>query len=602
MNISDKANFIKGKLSPAQRNTLFLRNVIIKRKHDSWTSIDKLFKDVKSEIAKTYKWNKKDLDLTANDTRLWWNILKMDNHRNAIYMPDFNKEVKRFSKSLDTGLTIDQLTEKKRKGYDLYDETLKWIKETTGNPVYVFEAPMFNKIKGLDPFYKTKHNGPAFLDPKGVLNKKVFECRKCGNNVKKIITIFDQPFYNGKLCMHKDYHDNTINISNGYRTPIQNQKLYNQHVNIYGPCTAFGRHSVDECTIDNYLNESTNRCIINRSGVPRSNKFKKYSLDLYYQLRNTKQCVGSINIIVGITTAQEKLAYRNNNVPYFELSHLFNAPHNYGLCFTDYGAHFTCVANKVIAEYIAKLIDPAVRKHKPVDNPTYYTMDDINDPKEREAYLKEHPDLKKYLDDLSDIKVKQNISGNVGSIVMNCNPFTKGHRYLIEQAAKQVDKLVIFVVEEDKSDYPFKDRIDLVKQGTQDLDNVIVLPSGSFIISYLTFPEYFVKGQKQNDKIDPSKDVLTFAKYIAPTLGIKTRFVGEEPFDTVTRQYNESMNNILPTFGVKFVEIPRKTTDGKDDVISASKVRKLLSENKWNELIRYVPKTTYDYLVKTRKK
>ena len=85
-------------------------------------------------------------------------------------------------------------------------------------------------------------------------------------------------------------------------------------------------------------------------------------------------------------------------------------------------------------------------------------------------------------------------------------------------------------------------------------------------------------------------------------MGIKTRFVGEEPFDTVTRQYNESMNNILPTFGVNFVEIPRKTTDGKDDVISASKVRKLLSENKWDELIRYVPKTTYDYLAKTRKK
>ncbi len=600
MNISDKANFIKGKLSPAQRNTLFLRNVIIKRKHDSWTSIDKLFKDVKSEIAKTYKWNKKDLDLTANDTRLWWNILKMDNHRNAIYMPDFNKEVKRFSKSLDTGLTVDQLTEEERKDYKFYDETLKWIKETTGNPVYVFEAPMFNKIKGLDPFYKTERTWGAFR--KGKLNKKVFECRKCGDNLPSIMAKYGALHHNGKTYVRKDCDE----IKGGYRiVRCQKENKSNPTIKIYGPCIGYSSRSCWEHSIDSYIADNIkNANVQNRaSGITTMPEILK---DHFKTMALTEQKKTDHNLYICPHYDNTrrfnvlKLAYKNNNVPYFELSHLFNAPHNYGLCFTNTASHCTCVANKVIAEYIAKLIDPAVRQHKPVDNPTYYTMDDINDPKEREAYLKEHPDLKRHLDDLSDIKVKQNISGNVGSIVMNCNPFTKGHRYLIERAAQQVDKLVIFVVEEDKSDYPFKDRIELVRQGTKDLDNVIVLPSGSFIISYQTFPEYFVKGQKQNDKIDPSKDVLTFAKYIAPTLGIKTRFVGEEPFDTVTRQYNESMNNILPTFGVKFVEIPRTTTDGKDDVISASKVRKLLSENKWNELIRYVPKTTYNYLVKSK--
>ena len=74
------------------------------------------------------------------------------------------------------------------------------------------------------------------------------------------------------------------------------------------------------------------------------------------------------------------------------------------------------------------------------------------------------------------------------------------------------------------------------------------------------------------------------------------RFVGEEPFDKVTRQYNETMRNILPSFGVNFQEIPRKATDGKDDVISATKVRNALKAGDFENLKKYVPKTTLNYL------
>ena len=69
---------------------------------------------------------------------------------------------------------------------------------------------------------------------------------------------------------------------------------------------------------------------------------------------------------------------------------------------------------------------------------------------------------------------------------MNCNPFTLGHRYLIEQASEKVDHLYVFVVEEDKSFFPFSDRIGLVKKGTADLKNITVKPSGkyNFIINF----------------------------------------------------------------------------------------------------------------------
>ena len=55
------------------------------------------------------------------------------------------------------------------------------------------------------------------------------------------------------------------------------------------------------------------------------------------------------------------------------------------------------------------------------------------------------------------------IAPKIGAIVMNCNPFTLGHRYLVEYAASQVEHLYIFAIEEDKSIFPFVDRFELIK-------------------------------------------------------------------------------------------------------------------------------------------
>lgn len=182
----------------------------------------------------------------------------------------------------------------------------------------------------------------------------------------------------------------------------------------------------------------------------------------------------------------------------------------------------------------------------------------------------------------------------VGSIVMNCNPFTLGHQYLIEYAASQVDYLYIFVVEEDKSFFLFKDRLELVKKGTGHLDNVKVLPSGKFIISSNTFSEYFDKANLKGTQIDTSLDVETFATQIAPTLDISVRFVGQEPLDPITNQYNMSMKELLPKYGIELREIPRK--ESGNSVISASRVRRYLKEKRWNEIKEIVPITTYEFL------
>lgn len=179
---------------------------------------------------------------------------------------------------------------------------------------------------------------------------------------------------------------------------------------------------------------------------------------------------------------------------------------------------------------------------------------------------------------------------------MNCNPFTLGHRYLVEKALEHCDHLIIFVVQEDQSQVPFEDRLNLVDEGTADLKHVTVIPSGRFVLSSLTFSEYFNKAELQDRTVDTSLDVTVFAREIAPCLHIKKRFVGEEPFDTVTRQYNETMRQILPAYGIELVEIPRAEQHG--EAISASRVRRLLKERNFDAIKPLVPESTLRYLLK----
>lgn len=191
--------------------------------------------------------------------------------------------------------------------------------------------------------------------------------------------------------------------------------------------------------------------------------------------------------------------------------------------------------------------------------------------------------------------IAKNKPEQCGAIVMNCNPFTLGHRYLIEQAKLQVEHLYILAVEEDRSLFKFKDRIEMIRRGVADLLGVDVIPSGKFVISSLTFPEYFEKSEKQDETVDTTTDIEIFCTYIAPALHIKTRFVGEEPFDKVTNQYNICMKKMLPEYGIELVEIPRKVSDNTP--ISASLVRKLLEEKRFQDVQTLVPPTTYDYLI-----
>lgn len=172
--------------------------------------------------------------------------------------------------------------------------------------------------------------------------------------------------------------------------------------------------------------------------------------------------------------------------------------------------------------------------------------------------------------------------GKCGAIVCNCDPFTLGHRHLIEQAAAACDALYVFAVSESGSTFSPEDRLEMIRQGTADLPNCHVFASDLYLISRVTFPAYFIKDKAQAEMVKADLDIEFFAGKIAPALGITKRFVGEEPLDPVTAEYNKRLKALLPERGIALVEIPR-LADQTGEVISASRVRNLLKEVKEHE-------------------
>jgi len=193
-------------------------------------------------------------------------------------------------------------------------------------------------------------------------------------------------------------------------------------------------------------------------------------------------------------------------------------------------------------------------------------------------------------------------TASVAAIVVNCNPFTNGHKFLIEKAASENEVVYLFVVEEDLSAFPFSVRWELIRKGIGHLKNVVMVRGGMYIVSGTIFPAYFLKNEMVSDVLQKQAelDVKTFANYVVPVLGIKKRYVGTENFCKTTEAYNLAMKTILPSFGVEVVEITRKANtmlaDDSPNYISASKVREAIKMDKLEEVLDFLPDATREFL------
>lgn len=467
------------------------------------------------------------------------------------------------------------------------------------------ELPSSDKIKGLSEFEKERLNNWSFD-----FNKYKEELPKLkklyGDNVTQeyILSVFDGGVVvqGARRKVLLDFSSDNQHIINGRRLTVGQPSKYHNTIYTHGACTWRGTGVEDKETIASFLQNAINIKYPNsyrviNSGIGRGS-------NLYDDIAFIKEqdyMPGDIVILGPFGVNVSKDFFKKKDIAYIETSQLFDRPHIYGEWFNDSTLHTNKRGNKVIADYLFNQIDGL--KWLKTYNSTKSSDENKKKPDADAETLRkgtkiygDNPELLKYIDSIRPY-LRGNKNAINGSIVMNCNPFTLGHRYLIEYAAQQVETLYIFVVEENRSYFPFQERLELVKKGTEDISNVVVLPSGNFIISATTFPGYFYKDNLKDVKIDCSNDINVFAQYIAPALNIRIRFAGEEPLDPVTNQYNEGMRDILPKYGMEFRVIERKKDDNGSQVISASRVRKLYEAGEFESLKKLVPNTTLSYLI-----
>ena len=188
---------------------------------------------------------------------------------------------------------------------------------------------------------------------------------------------------------------------------------------------------------------------------------------------------------------------------------------------------------------------------------------------------------------------KKKQPGQAAAIVMNANPFTLGHRYLIETAAKENDALHLFLLSEDAGPIPAAVRHRLVREGVADLENVVIHETGEYLISSATFPGYFLKSEEKILRTQARLDTALFVR-IAKALDVSVRYVGHEPHSIVTSIYNEVLSEALPAQGIQCRIIPRKELpDGR--VISASAVRQAIHDDELDRVADMLPASTLAY-------
>ncbi|MBP9996337.1 MAG: Coenzyme F420 hydrogenase/dehydrogenase, beta subunit C-terminal domain [Lachnospiraceae bacterium] len=383
---------------------------------------------------------------------------------------------------------------------------------------------------------------------------------------------------------HIDSESKYINVIDGKRRTCATPNEYEKTVVLYGRCGVFGYAVEDNETISSRLQERCNESaisvrVINNGLWGGGNAEIVWNI---YQDIITKRLSANCIVIIYMNVPQ----ISNQFVSYFDTTEYFHMHLNEKVNFYDIPGHMNADGYSIVADYIFGKLE---------EHNFYFDEKHVIDKRMDLHYVTQDiAEIDEYICTQKKELGERFTNKTIGAIVMNCNPFTKGHYYLISEALRIVDELIVFVVEENRSQFEFDMRFEMVKAGVVKLKNVHVIPSGKFIISTKTFPEYFTKETRQTAEVCPVTDVTIFAEYIAPAFNISKRFVGTEPIDSVTNCYNRTLREILPQYGVEVIEIPRLQIGG--EYVSASLARNAIIKRDIVSMKQLLPQSTIDII------
>ena len=485
------------------------------------------------------------------------------------------------------------------------------------SPSEILQPILINKVLN---FYK--QNGVRFLIVNGIMKKSLkdvsdserkrlemsleqaiqdseFITHFCGDDAlsykimsqhKDDLNQLARIVFNGVSNVLLDRKEEHYNIINGKRYTTDVPYSTSVRVHMFGPCAVMGLCVADEMTICSILQRH-----LNGTGYDA----KVYNHGLAYGNDQLNDLVGMMDepvrtgdwIIWFSAFDKNTLSkFEHQSIPIIDVSqcvqglkdwYLDNPFHCNGQANSKIAAeifnHLKSVSQSQIANERSSLIDSM--KIKLHHNP--YSVLDSTELNEYEKYLEQFSCS-------SNVKTK-------GAVVLNANPCTLGHLYLVREALKYVDFLYVFLVEDSTGNLPYIEREIMLKEALKYNKRVKVIRGGSIMTSEIIFPEYFNRSSK------PSKVSLVlahrcFGQVVSKRLGVTYRFFGTEPNDPLTRALNESAGEILPEYGIKPIFVKRMSIEGK--YVSAKNVRTLLDAKSFSMLARLVPISTYKRLLK----
>ena len=390
----------------------------------------------------------------------------------------------------------------------------------------------------------------------------------------------------------RDFENPCVSVQGGSRVTTSQPRSFNRRVLVFGTSTTFSIGSRDEDSITSIIQRELNKSY---SDIKVEN-YGVQGMRLILAINNLVQTDIKENDIVVFFDYDEFNRAKNEYIFNIDLNKL-DRGRDFFIDLTKHQCHFSPSGNSILAksivnEIIPSMINRDVANYREPCDKMLQVLDNLKYCLYRHtAQSLESCEMKSYLSLLEKHVPKEGTK--VGSVAVNCNPITLGHLHLLEYAAGDVDELFVFVIEEDKSFFKFEDRLKLVCEATNHLENVTVLRGGRFICTELTYPDYFEKDTKEA-KADASMEAWFFCEYIAKKLNIGKIFLGDEPNCMITKQYNDKMQELLPGYGIEVEIIDRISTGGQ--VISASKVRAYLKEQDFQSIKPIVPEATYRFL------
>ncbi|MBQ4181611.1 MAG: hypothetical protein II617_04580 [Firmicutes bacterium] len=363
-----------------------------------------------------------------------------------------------------------------------------------------------------------------------------------------------------------------VNVKSGLRKTACQPEHYDRTIYFFGPCLIIGSYVGDDLTMESVLQKILNQRGIsarvvncgcwggNVANVSRiaSTRFKKGDVivAMMEDVYDTAE---------GFRTIDLWDALEENDVPSrWMLDNPFHVNH-----------HVT----KVYAEHIFRTLLDAGCLTAPVPEDRLPLIPDSD--------MIDKLFIRKYFYGVDLDRFK-----TAACCVINGNPFTFGHKALIERAARETEHVYLLVVREDSSLFSFAERYTMALEALRDLPNVTVIPSGLFVGNAAVFPAYYAK-MAEGDYKQQARDHVRAYAAVASKLHATHRYLGEEPDDPTTAEINRACPQILPEYGIETVIVPRFEHDGRQ--ISGSAVRKMAESND-PAIYQLVPKATADII------